>query len=92
MSVQPAVRFRLYVAGESTNSHHATRNLQALCAQYLREEHAIEIVDVTVEPLRALEDRILVTPTLVRLEPEPVVRIIGNLTDTPRVLSALGLG
>jgi circadian clock protein KaiB len=58
---------------------------------YLPERHKIEIVDVFREPKRALEERILMTPTLVKLGPTPAGRIIGTLSQTELVLQALGL-
>jgi circadian clock protein KaiB len=84
-------KFRLYVAGDTQNSAQAVANLTAMCRTYLPDQHEIELVDVFREPKRALEDRILMTPTLVRLEPSPSGRIIGNLSQTQFVLQALGL-
>jgi len=85
-------KFRLYIAGDTQNSTQAIANLTAICQTYLPDQHRIELVDVFREPKRALEDRILMTPTLVRLEPSPSGRIIGNLSQTQFVLQALGLG
>jgi circadian clock protein KaiB len=82
---------RLYVAGDGPNSVAARNNLQRLLAQYDSSTHTLEIVDCMQEPLRALHEGVLVTPTLVRLEPEPTQTIIGSLSDTERVLGALGL-
>ena len=83
--------FRLYVADETQNSVRAVANLAALCREFLPDRHKIEVVDVFKEPKRALADGILMTPTLVRLAPAPVRRIIGTLSDTRAVLLALGL-
>lgn len=85
-------RFRLYVAGEAQNSAQAVANLTALCRAHLPDRHEIEVVDVFREPARALADGVLMTPTLVRLAPSPVRRIIGTLSGTQTVLQALGLG
>jgi len=84
-------RFRLYVAGTATNSTQALGNLTALCESHLAGRHAIEEVDVFLDPRRALADGIFMTPTLVRLEPPPMRTIVGNLSRTPEVLAALGL-
>jgi circadian clock protein KaiB len=84
-------QFRLYVAGSSPNSQLAAANLKALGDRYLAGNYTIEIVDVLKEPLRTLNDRVYVTPTLVRLFPEPVCRIIGNLSDLKPILAVLGL-
>ena len=84
-------KFRLYVAGGAQNSAQALANLGALCRLYLPDRHEIEVVDVFREPKRALADGILMTPTLVKLTPSPVQRIVGTLSQTQTVLQALGL-
>ena len=84
-------KFRLYIAGEAQNSAQAVANLDALCRAYLPDRHKIEVVDVFREPKRALADAVFMTPTLVRLAPSPVLRIVGTLSQTQVVLQALGL-
>jgi circadian clock protein KaiB len=84
-------KFRLYVAGESSNATQAIANLEALCREYLCDRHQIEIVDVFREPGRALEERVFLTPTLVKLSPPPVRKIIGTLKDRQAVSRNLGL-
>jgi circadian clock protein KaiB len=84
--------FRLYVAGDAQNSAQAIVNLNALCREHLPNRHAIEIVDVFREPKRALRESIFMTPTLIKLGPHPVRRIVGTLSQTQPVLHALGLG
>ena len=84
-------RFRLYVAGDAQNSAHAVANLTALCRTYLQGRHEIEVVDVFLAPERALEDRVFMTPALIKLAPPPERRIIGTLSQTQPVLHALGL-
>lgn len=84
-------KFRLYVAGDGPNSAQARSNLDAICRSYLPDWHDIEIVDVLREPKRALADRVLMTPTLVKLSPSPSRRIVGTLSQTEPVLQALGL-
>ena len=79
---------RLYVAGNAPNSVQAVENLEAICAEHF-PSHEIEIVDLLKAPLRALQDDIIVTPTLLRLRPLPVVRVIGSLTDRRQVLLVL---
>ncbi|WP_167238825.1 circadian clock KaiB family protein [Massilia genomosp. 1] len=83
--------FRLYVAGEAQNSVQARANLRALCQAYLPGRHQIEVLDVFREPARALEDAIFMTPTLIKLAPASVRRIVGTLSQTESVLLALGL-
>jgi circadian clock protein KaiB len=84
-------KFRLYVAGDAQNSAQAVANLKALCRVHLADRHEIEIVDVYREPARALEDGIMMTPTLIKLAPTPVRRIIGTLAQLQPVLLALRL-
>jgi circadian clock protein KaiB len=84
-------KFRLYVAGDAPNSVQALANLTALCRAHLRDRHEIEVVDVLREPKRAMADDILMTPTLIKLAPSPVRRIVGTLSQTQSVLQALGL-
>ncbi len=84
-------KFRLYVAGDAQNSAQAVANLTALCKAYLKDRHAIEVVNVFKDPKRALADGILMTPTLVKLSPAPVCTIVGTLSRTESVLQTLGL-
>src|ERR1700683_4542421 len=84
-------RFRLYVADHTPNSALAMTNLTALCQTYLPDRHEIEVVDVFRRPERALADAIFMTPTLVRLAPSPVRRVVGTLSQTQLTLHALGL-
>lgn len=82
---------RLYVAGDAPNSVAARANLRRLLAPYGPGACTVEVVDCLRQPLRALREGVLVTPMLVRLEPEPVRTIIGSLSDGARVLETLGL-
>ena len=84
-------KFRLYVAGDAQNSAQAVTNLTLLCRAHLAVQHEIEVVDVFREPKRALADGILMTPTLVKLEPYPIRRVVGTLSQTTVLLQALGL-
>ena len=83
--------FRLYIAGGAPNSVRALANLYAICRKHFPQSHRIEVIDVLKEPLRALAEAILVTPTLVKLSPAPEQQIIGNLSEEEEVLRALGL-
>ncbi|GHJ34896.1 circadian clock KaiB family protein [Streptomyces sp. TS71-3] len=83
--------FRLYVAGQSERSSAAEANLRALAGERLPGGYELEVVDVVARPGLAEEQRILVTPTVVRLLPLPQLRVIGDLSDPPRVANALGL-
>jgi circadian clock protein KaiB len=81
---------RLYVAGNAPNSLRAIANAKAICEEHLRPSDHLEIVDLLKHPERALADGIIVTPTLLRLSPLPVGRVVGNLSDTSQVLLLLG--
>jgi circadian clock protein KaiB len=84
------VHLRLYVAGNAPNSLMAIANAKAICDEHYGLECELEIVDLMDEPLRALADEIVVTPTLLRLQPLPMLRVIGNLNDLGQVFLALG--
>ena len=83
--------FRLFVAGHEPNSMAARENLTRLCETHLKGRHRIEIVDVFKRGAVALKHHVVVTPTLMVIEPQPGVTILGNLSDTSRVLTALRL-
>ena len=82
---------RLYVAGESPKSLEAFANLKELCETYIDHPYEIEIVDLLLNPRLARGDEILAIPTLVRRLPAPMRKIIGDLSDTDRVLVGLQL-
>ena len=86
-----AYHFRLYLAGGAPNSVRAFANLYAICRKHFPESHRIEVIDVLKEPIRALAEAILVTPTVVKLSPLPEQLIIGDLSEEEEVLRALGL-
>jgi circadian clock protein KaiB len=85
----PGLRLRLYVAGHAPNSVRAVANVRAICDEHFASGHELEIVDLLQNPKRALADGIIVTPTLLKLLPLPVQRVIGSLSDTNQVLLAL---
>ena len=88
--IRPIIfKFRLYVADDALNSAQAQANLVALCRTYLADRYEIDLVDVFKEPQRALTDGIFMTPTLIRLAPLPIRRIVGTLSQTAVVLRAL---
>jgi circadian clock protein KaiB len=91
MSRPAKFKFRLYVAGDAQNSSQAVANLAALCQAHLLDRHEIEVVDVFREPKRALANGIFMTPTLVKLAPSPVRKIVGTLSQAQPVMQALGL-
>ena len=89
-SALPLYAFRLYIVGDAPNSARALANLDLL-REHLPKAHEVEVVDVTLDPLRAQKDGIFMTPMLIKLSPEPPCRIVGALSDLDVVLMALGL-
>jgi len=82
---------RLYVAGQTPKCMRAFSNLKRICEQYLTNRYQIEMIDLLGDPALARRDKILAVPTLVRRLPEPVRKIIGDLSNTQRVLAGLDL-
>ena len=86
-----AYRLRLYVAGQTPKSILALSNLKQICEDHLQGRYEIEIIDLLENPQLAAGDQILALPTLVRRLPEPIKKIIGDLSNTERVLVGLDL-
>lgn len=82
---------RLYVAGQSSKSVTAFSNLKKICEEHLAGQYTIEVVDLLKNPTLAKGDQILALPTLVRKVPEPIRKILGDLSNTDRVLVGLDL-
>jgi len=88
---EPTWELRLYVAGQTAKSLQAFANLKRICEEHLARRYQIEVVDLLKSPELAKGDQILALPTLVRKLPEPVRKIIGDLSNTERVLVGLDL-
>ncbi len=82
---------RLYVAGQTPKSLAAIANLTKICEDHLAERYTVEVIDLLVKPQLAAGDQIVALPTLVRYLPPPLKRIIGNLSDTEKVLVGLDI-
>ena len=80
---------RLYVAGQTPKAITAYANLKKICEEHLQGSYQIEVIDLLVNPTLAKDDQILALPTLVRKLPEPIKKIIGDLSNTERVLVCL---
>ncbi len=91
MPSQEAWELRLYVAGQTSKSVTAFANLKKICAQYIPGKYHIEVVDLLKNPTLAKGDQIFAIPTLVRKLPVPIRKILGDLSDTERVLVGLDL-
>ena len=84
-------RLRLFIAGTSPRSQRTIENLSRICRARLAGRYALEIVDIYQQPELAEADQVVAAPTLLKLEPLPVRRIIGDLSDESRVLRGLGV-
>jgi circadian clock protein KaiB len=82
-------RLKLYVAGQTPRSLAAIANLKRICEEYVAGRYTIEVIDLLERPQLARGDEIFAIPTLVRQIPEPMRKIIGDLSDTERVLVGL---
>jgi circadian clock protein KaiB len=82
---------RLYTAGQTPKSLAAFRNLKKMCEEHLPGQYQIEVIDLLVNPRLAKDDQIIAIPTLVRKLPNPIRKIIGDLSDVERTLVGLQL-
>jgi circadian clock protein KaiB len=87
----PQYKLRLFIAGTSPRSRRTIENLKRICDRYLTDRLDLEVVDIYQRPDLAERDQVVAAPTLVKLAPTPVRRIIGDLSDELRVLRALEL-
>lgn len=87
----PQWQLRLYVAGQTAKSVVALANLQRFCEEHLAGQYSIEVIDLLQRPQLAKGDQILAVPTLVRKLPPPVKKIIGDLSNSERILVGLDL-
>jgi len=90
-SIEDRWQLRLYVAGQTTKSITAFANLKKICEEHLEGKYSIEVVDLVENPALGRGDQILALPTLVRRLPTPIKKIIGDLSNTERVLVGLDL-
>lgn len=82
---------RLYVAGQTPKSLTALANLKSICEEHLKDKYRIEVIDLVKHPQLGQGDQILAIPTLVRRVPSPLRKIIGDLSNTERVLVGLDI-
>ena len=90
-SAEETWELRLYVTGRTPTCVRALANLQRACAHWLPGRHHIEVIDLVENPRLAAEDQIVAVPTLVRTHPPPIRKIVGDLSDTERLLFGLQL-
>lgn len=90
-SAKKVVGLRLYVAGQTPKSLAAIANLKKICADGFDEDYHVEVIDLVKNPALARDHQILAIPTLVRSLPVPICKIIGDLSDTERVMVGLDI-
>jgi circadian clock protein KaiB len=88
---QQSYILRLFVTGASPNSSRAISNLKQICETYLKDNYELEIIDVYQQPMIAEKEQIIALPMLLKVFPSPVRRLMGDLSDTEKVLIGLGL-
>lgn len=91
MSKQKTWQLRLYIAGETLKSQTALKNLKQYCETHLKGMYSIEVIDLLLKPQLAEGDQIFAIPTLVRKVPEPIRKIIGDLSNEEKVLVGLNI-
>jgi circadian clock protein KaiB len=89
--VEDRWQLRLYIAGQTAKSVAALRNLKQLCEEHMPGKYEIEVIDLIENPQLAAGDQIIAIPTLVRKLPQPIRKIIGDLSNTERTLVGLQL-
>jgi circadian clock protein KaiB len=82
---------RLFITGTTPRSARAIRNIRAICEEYLEGHYDLEVIDIYQHPEHVRAEQIIVTPTLVKQSPRPVRKLIGDLSDTARVLAGLDI-
>jgi circadian clock protein KaiB len=88
---EPEYDLYLFLAGSNAKSLTAQRNIQEICDQYLSGRYTLQVVDVQQYPERAMQEELLGLPCLIKKRPGLVRRLVGDLSDRPRILKALGL-
>lgn len=84
-------KLRLFVTGATPNSTRAISNLKAICEKYLKGNYELEIIDAYQKPLTAISEQIIALPLLIKIAPLPERRLIGDMSETDKVLKGLGL-
>jgi len=82
---------RLFITGASTNSSRAVINLKEICEKYLKDNYTLEIIDVHQERSIAAKEQLIALPMLIKIKPAPERRLIGDMSDTKKVLRGLGI-
>jgi circadian clock protein KaiB len=88
----PTYDLRLFVTGASPNSVRAIANIKDICETHLQGRYELEVMDIYQQPLVAQEQQVIALPLLLKLQPLPLRRLIGDMSDTQKVMRGLGLG
>jgi circadian clock protein KaiB len=86
---EEGLSLRLYVAGSSARSTRAIQNARDICEEHFRDRYTLEVIDIFQQPELAREDEVLAVPVLIRRQPRPVRRFLGDLSDRARVVTGL---
>jgi circadian clock protein KaiB len=90
-NIKPLYTLQLFVTGASPNSINAINNVRAICETYLPQQYHLDIIDVYQKPWIAASEQLTALPLLLKLSPLPVQKMIGNMSDTKKVLKGLQL-
>ena len=91
MNQSSGMILKLYITGATHHSMMAVKNLQKICEDYLQDNYELDIVDVYQQPSLAKEQQIIAAPTLIKVFPLPVRRIVGDMSDTKKILAVLAI-
>lgn len=83
--------FKLYITGATYHSMQAVTNIKKLCEEHIPDSYELDIIDVYQQPHLAKEEQIIAAPTLIKILPDPVRRIVGDMSDTTKILSVLNI-
>jgi circadian clock protein KaiB len=88
-AIQPVYKLRLFIAGASPNSNRAINNIRSFCESYLKDRYQLEIIDIYQQPQIAKQDQVIALPLLIKSFPLPMKRLIGDMSDTAKVMKGL---
>lgn len=83
--------FCLYVSGSSRHSARAISNIRSLCDEFLPGRYDLEVIDIHQQPVKTMNEQVIAVPTLIKKLPQPMKRMVGDLSDRPKMIFALGL-
>ncbi|MES2432077.1 MAG: circadian clock KaiB family protein [Bacteroidota bacterium] len=89
--IPPPYVLKLFITGASPNSVRAINNIKNICEKYMKGKYVLDIIDIYQQPLLAQSEQVIALPLLIKLSPLPLKRLIGNMSDTEKVLKGLEL-